>query len=63
MSSSAIVCRHRSSSNKSSIEPLIKPESGIIGNGGSTGLEQLGNPASITGGDEGMINWGSKMPW
>lgn len=50
----------RSSSRKSSSPPLIKPESGSVVRGGRLGLDRLGNKM---GGDDGMLNEGSKRPW
>lgn len=62
-SSSMFVLGQPSSSKSSSREALMKPESGCIGNGGRAGLDRLGNPLSMTGGEDGMLNCGSKIPW
>lgn len=53
----------RSSSKRSSIPALMKPESGSVPRGGRFGLDRVGNPPSRTGGEEGMVNECSNRPW
>jgi hypothetical protein len=55
-SSKFVVRMHPSSSTRSSRVALMKPESGGIGRGGSTGLERLVNLPSMAGGEDGIVN-------
>ena len=52
-----------SSSMVSSGPALMKPESFSSDMVGNTGLDLFGNRLSNTGGDDGMLEDGSKRPW